>query len=129
MATVMQMSKAPQVNLFEVKAERAAEPARRKKSNPDRTVAALDMRQSGAVYRICSTASRGAEAAGKKATERMSAGDRRPPWVVCQLASQAVANEIYFEILDTVVRAAELAAARAAGFKTWDEFHRNPRFF
>ena len=93
---------------------------RARKSNPERTVAALAGRQSAALFRIFLAARLGAEAAGEKATSK---NDYGRDWYIRERACHAVAYEKYFEILDSVVRAAELAAARTAGFRSWDAFN------
>ena len=92
----------------------------RKKSNPERMVAELVCRRDDALSYICRAAWLGAEAAGKKAAAALSNNDCRRDWYIRERACHAVAYEKYFEILDSVVRAAGLAAARAAGFRTLD---------
>jgi len=100
--------------------ERAAK-TKRKKVNPNDTVRAWLGRQDNALSRILRAATQGAEAAAKKARNATNP-DHSLSWETKDRASRAVDDEIYFEILDTVGRAAEAAAARAAGFTTWDTF-------
>jgi hypothetical protein len=90
------------------------------KKSDSQLVAWLAYQQTRALYDICGAASEGAEAAGRKAARRMSREDSTR--YVGRRASQAVANEKYFEILDTALRAAKLAAARAAGYPSWAAF-------
>jgi hypothetical protein len=102
-------------------AERAAK-TKRQKANPDDTVRAWVGRQDNALSRILRAASQGASAAANKARNAAIPDHQCLWWQTNDRASRAADDEIYFEILDTVGRAAEAAAARAAGFSTWDEF-------
>src|SRR4051794_17884884 len=76
--------------------KRAAKPAR-PKYIPERTVEALAKRESAALREICFAASMGAAAAGKEAVEAVS-WESSPFWYIRQRASEAVANEKYFQI-------------------------------
>lgn len=101
----------PSVPVPVLKTERKAS----KRINPGDMATAWVVRRSMMLDRIMRAASKGAEAVGKKAAETT-------PWDARERVSNVLSNEKYFQILDTVGRAAELAAARAAGYPTWGAF-------
>ncbi len=93
----------------------------RKKTKPRVASEAWLRRLHSALSRIKYAAEMGAEAAGKRDGDlidpryKLLGGSR-------DRACRARVDEVYFEILDTVGRAAEAAAARAAGYDTWSAF-------
>ena len=107
------------------KTERAAKAAR-KKSKPGEAPRAWLDRQHRALDRILSAVSKGAKEAGKKASDEVANYRVWSWWDTSERACRAREDVVYFEILDTVGRAAEAAAARAAGYKTSGRIRSGP---
>lgn len=89
-----------------------------RKSKPGEAPGAWLWRYNVALGRILDAVSEGAEAAGKKALDDVT-NNSNHYWGARVRASRTRDDVVYFEILETVGRAAEAAAARAAGYKTW----------
>jgi hypothetical protein len=92
-----------------------------KKAKPHNAITAWVRRRQTALDRVLFAAAAAAKVIADREQEEVYETERYGS-TECRRGSRAREDEAYFEILEAIGRAGELAAARAAGYRTWDAF-------